>query len=144
MTEADVEIILQRGLEKYPHAKARIISDNGPQFFARDFKKFIRIAGLTHVRTSPQLSAEQREDRALAQVAQSWLHPPWSPQDARRLVSGFVEHYNTVRLHSAIGYITPADKLAGREDAIFAARDQTPPGPERPIKLDVTKSTPTH
>jgi len=53
MTEADVEIILQRGLEKYPHAKARIISDNGPQFIARDFKEFIRIAGLTHVRTSP-------------------------------------------------------------------------------------------
>ena len=120
------------------------MSDNGLQFFARDLKKFIRNAGLTHVCTSPQLSAEQREDRALAQVAQSWLHPAWSPQDARRLVSGFVEHYNTVRLHSAIGYITPADKLAGREDAIFAARDQTPPGPERPIKLDVTKSTPTH
>ena len=53
MTEADVEIILQRGLEKYPHAKARIISDNGPQFIARDFKECIRIAGLTHVRTSP-------------------------------------------------------------------------------------------
>jgi hypothetical protein len=53
MTEADVEISLQRGLEKYPYAKPRIISDNGPQFIARDFKEFIRVAGLTHVRTSP-------------------------------------------------------------------------------------------
>jgi putative transposase len=44
ITEADVEIILQRSLEKYPHAKPRIISDNGPQFIARDFKEFIRIA----------------------------------------------------------------------------------------------------
>jgi hypothetical protein len=26
-------------------------------------------------------------------------------------------------LHSAIGYITPSDKLEGREDEIFAARD---------------------
>ena len=34
---------------------------------------------------------------------------PLSLQDARRLVSGFVQHYNTVRLHSAIGYITPAE-----------------------------------
>ena len=49
---------------------------------------------------------------------------PLNLQDARRLVTGFVEHYNTVRLHSAIGYITPADKLAGNEEAIFAARDQ--------------------
>jgi len=29
-----------------------------------------------------------------------------------------------VHLHSAIGYITPADKLAGRADAIWAARRQ--------------------
>ena len=57
MTEADVEIILQRALEKYPHAKPRIISDNGPQFIARDFKEFIRIAGLTHAHLA-LLSAE--------------------------------------------------------------------------------------
>jgi len=38
-------------------------------------------------------------------------------------VSNFVTHYNTVRLHSAIQYITPADKLAGRAEAILAARD---------------------
>ena len=35
-----------------------------------------------------------------------------------------VEHYNTRRLHSAIGYIAPADKLAGRVPEIFAARDR--------------------
>jgi len=28
-------------------------------------------------------------------------------------VSGYVEHYNNVRLNSAIGYITPKDVLAG-------------------------------
>jgi hypothetical protein len=38
--------------------------------------------------------------------------------------TGCAEHYNTRRLHSAIGYITPADKLAGREKEIFAARDR--------------------
>jgi transposase InsO family protein len=51
--EADVEVILQRTKEKHPAAKPRIISDNGPQFIARDFKEFIRILGMTHVRTSP-------------------------------------------------------------------------------------------
>jgi len=34
---------------------------------------------------------------------------------ARRLVAEFVAHYNEVRLHSAIGYVTPADKMAGRD-----------------------------
>jgi hypothetical protein len=50
MKEADIERILERAKEKYPEAKPRIISDNGPQFIARDFKEFIRISGMTHVR----------------------------------------------------------------------------------------------
>jgi transposase InsO family protein len=53
MTEADVETILQRAKEKFPEARPRIISDNGPQFIAKDFKEFIRLSGMTHVRTSP-------------------------------------------------------------------------------------------
>jgi putative transposase len=38
------------------------------------------------------------------------------------LVAEFVAHYNTVRLHSAIGYVTPADKLAGRAEEIWSER----------------------
>ena len=53
MTEADIEIILEGAKEKHPEARPRIISDNGPQFIARDFKEFIRISGMTHVRTAP-------------------------------------------------------------------------------------------
>ncbi len=53
MKEAEVELIVQRAREKFPKASPRIISDNGPQFIARDFKQFIRICGMTPVRTSP-------------------------------------------------------------------------------------------
>ena len=42
-TEAEVEIVLQRAREKYAEARPRIISDNGPQFVAKDFKEFIRL-----------------------------------------------------------------------------------------------------
>ena len=41
----------------------------------------------------------------------------------RRIVTRFVDDYNHHRLNSAIQYITPADKLAGRAEAILAARD---------------------
>jgi hypothetical protein len=51
---------------------------------------------------------------------------PISLEDAARIVGRYVEHYNHVRLHSAVGYIAPADKLAGREAEIFAARDRKP------------------
>jgi putative transposase len=53
MEEIDVETILQRARERFPAATPKIISDNGPQFIAKDFKEFIRVAGMTHVRTSP-------------------------------------------------------------------------------------------
>lgn len=77
MLEFDMEVVVQRALEKYPGETPRIITDNGPQFIARDFKEFIRLVGLTHV-----------------------------------------------RLHSALGYITPADKLNGLEAVNFAERDR--------------------
>jgi hypothetical protein len=49
---------------------------------------------------------------------------PLSLDDARRLVQGYVEHYNNIRLNSAIGYITPKDMLAGRQEAIHGERDR--------------------
>jgi transposase InsO family protein len=55
MTEADIEIILQGAKEKYPEARPRIISDNGPQFIAKDFKEFIRISGITHAELRPTI-----------------------------------------------------------------------------------------
>jgi hypothetical protein len=49
---------------------------------------------------------------------------PISLEDAVRIAGRYVEHYNRVRLHSAIAYVAPADKLAGREAEIFAGRDR--------------------
>jgi hypothetical protein len=45
-------------------------------------------------------------------------------EDARRLVDGYIEYYNDVRLNSAIGYITPKDMLAGRQAEIHTERDR--------------------
>ena len=56
MTERDVEVILEQSREKFLLAKPRIISDNGPQFIARDFKEYIRICGMTHVKILPYYS----------------------------------------------------------------------------------------
>jgi hypothetical protein len=50
--------------------------------------------------------------------------PPLNIEQSRRLIATYVNHYNTVRLHSANGYTTPQDKILGKEKAIFAARDQ--------------------
>lgn len=127
MTEEQVEIIIQRARERFPSVFPRIITDNGPQFIARDFKEFIRIAGMTHVRTSPYYPQSNGKIERWHQTLKGECIRPGTPlslEDAQRLVSRFVEYYNTVRLHSALGYITPQDKLEGREEAIFKERDR--------------------
>jgi transposase-like protein len=47
-----------------------------------------------------------------------------SIEDARRAVDRFVNHYNTTRLHSAIGYVTPLDMPEGSQKSIPEARDR--------------------
>ena len=127
MTEQDVEIIVQRALEAFPDAKPRIISDNGPQFVAKDFKAFIRIKGMDHVRTSPYYpQSNGKLERWHKSLKSECIRPktPLNVEEARRLVSSYVDDYNHRRLHSAIGYVTPADKLAGKAPAILATRDR--------------------
>lgn len=127
MSEADVEIVIQRAREKYPEARPRMITDNGPQFVAKDFKEFIRLSGMTHVKTSlhyPQSNG--KIERYHQSLKAECIRPktPLSLEEARRFVEGFVEYYNHVRLHSAIGYVSPFDKMRGREEEIFTERDR--------------------
>ena len=127
MTEADVELVLLRAKEKFSQARPRIISDNGPQFVARDFKEFIRVNGMTHVRTSPYYpQSNGKLERWHGSLKQESIRPktPLDLADARQVVGAYVLHYNERRLHSAIGYVTPQAKLEGREQSIFAERKE--------------------
>jgi putative transposase len=111
----------------HPSESPRVISDNGPQFIAKDFKEFIRVTGMTHVRTAPFYpQSNGKLERYHKTIKADAIRPgqPSSLDEARALVARFVEHYNTVRLHSAIGYIAPADFLAGRGPAIWTERDR--------------------
>jgi putative transposase len=127
MTERDVETIVQRALEQHPNQKPRIISDNGPQFIARDFKEFIRVAGITHVRTSPHYpQSNGKLERWHSSLKSECVRPAGlsSLCEAAKRIITYIEYYNNRRLHSALNYLTPADKLAGLEEIIFAERDR--------------------
>jgi putative transposase len=127
MTEADVEIVIQRARERYPDAHPRIISDNGPQFIAKDFKELIRISGMTHVRTSPYYpQSNGKLERWNQSIKSECIRPgvPLSVDDAERLIAQYVTVYNEQRLHSSLGYITPLARLQGRHNEIHAARDR--------------------
>lgn len=76
-------------------------------------RRFIR-------RATASWSGTTRRSRLNA-FAQRWS---LSLEDATNQIVEYVRHYNEDRLHSAIGYIAPKDKLDGRDSQIFNERDQ--------------------
>ena len=88
MKEADVERLVERAQELHPGVSPRILSDNGPQLIAGDLKQYIRLTGMTYVRTSPYYpqskASRPAADRALAQDPQGRRYPPEDARHPRR------------------------------------------------------------
>src|SRR5260370_31586798 len=104
MRERAVQTIIHSARERFPNARPRIISDNGPQFIAWEFKQFIHLCSMTHVRTSPYYpQSNGKIERWHKSVKGECIHvkTPLSVEDARRVVAAYIVYYNTVRLHSA-------------------------------------------
>ncbi len=127
MTELDVEMIIQQARERFPGERPRVVSDSGPQFIAREFKEFNSICGMIRMRNSqcyPQSNGKMEWWYKTLKGECIRVKTPLSLADERRIVEDFVAPYNRVRLHSASGYVAPADKLAGRDRQIIAERDR--------------------
>jgi len=127
MTDRDIQIVLQRAREKYPDARPRIISDNGPQYVSKDFRSFLAFCQMTHVRTSPYYpQSNGKIERWHKSLKVECIRPgvPLSLDQTREMVAGYVNYYNDVRLHSAIGYVPPRAVLEGRAEAILAERQR--------------------
>jgi putative transposase len=69
---------------------------------ARDFKDFIRLSGMTHVRTSPFYpQSNGKQERMQGLIKQECIHPksPQSEEEAKAAVMKYVQYYNEKRLH---------------------------------------------
>jgi transposase InsO family protein len=125
MKEQDVEIVIQRAVEKYPSVKPRIISDNGGQYVSADFHNFIKEVGLEHVRTSPAYPQSngkiERFHRSLSEecLRQSSLI---NIKDAEEQIAKYIDFYNNERLHSSLHYLRPVDFLNGDVDKLLKIR----------------------
>ena len=117
MQESDVEIVVQRAIEKYPDVKPRLISDNGTQFISKDFASYMRTVGLQHVRTSvmyPQSNGKIERFHRTIHCECLQQKSLINLEDARRQVAEFIEFYNNKRLHSSLYYLTPDDYVENR------------------------------
>ena len=82
---------------------------------------------MTHVKTSPYYpQSNGKLERFHRTIKSECIRPktPLSLEDARRIVTQYVQQYNEVRLHSGLQYVTPLDKLLGREQQLFDERDR--------------------
>jgi putative transposase len=127
MTEYDVEITIERTKEKFPDARPRVISDNGPQFLSKDFKEYMRLSGFTHVRTAPYYpQSNGKLERFHGTIKQEAIRRSSyiNLEDARRQIEKYISYYNKNRLHSAIYYLTPEDVLLGRTKQRLKVREE--------------------
>ena len=132
MTAADVRLVIQDALRQ-TGATPQVVTDNGSQFTAKDFRELVRDFELEHIRirtyhpeSNGKLERFHRSTReALDAVELANL------STARAIIRRWVQHYNTRRLHAALNYLPPAEYYAGDPPARLA---------ERRRKLDTARS----
>lgn len=127
MKQEDCQLVVQKAKEIADTPKVRIISDNGPQFKAKQFKSFIRSSGMDQTFTSPYYpQSNGKIERWHKELKKTCVRPrqPRNLEEAKDFIGEFIEYYNYGRLHSAIGYVTPYDRLIGLDAELQITRKE--------------------
>jgi putative transposase len=125
MERWDVLLVMQQAREKFPDVKPRVISDHGGPYIAWEFKEFLRNAGLKQTLISAHYpESNGKMERFYKTIKGECIRRSsfLSISDARRIIADFIVYYNHKRLHSALDYIAPMDKLNGKHEEIMKMR----------------------
>jgi transposase InsO family protein len=133
MLGRSVEDFIARVKEKYPHAKPKLIHDNGGQFVSTDFKRLVTSLEIQQVRTRrnhPQTNGKM--ERMNGSVKNEAIRPnsPIDYQEACHFLNEYDYIYNHQRLHAGINFLRPADLFFQRGQIILK---------ERTAKLEIAK-----
>lgn len=126
MQEYDIQLTLQKALEKFPGVRPRIISDNGTQFISKDFTEYLRFVGLNHIKTSvcyPQSNGKIEKFHGTINQECLTKSSFIDLEDAQNQIQKFIDFYNTKRLHSSLFYLTPEDFLFDRVNQRLKQRE---------------------
>jgi len=104
--------------------KPLAFSDRGPVMKSKSTKEYFNEIGITQDHSRPHTPNDNAHAEAVIATAKcEYLYPGefaniYEVQDA---LCDLVGHYNNVRLHQGIGYVTPQIKHMGLEEVVFEA-----------------------
>jgi transposase InsO family protein len=101
------------------------VSDNGAQMTSGSTREFMALHAIATHYGRPGTPTDQAHIESLfGHIKHEWPHLERlaEPADLARELDAAREHYNRVRLHAGIGYVTPEDEHCGRGPAIRHAR----------------------
>ena len=101
------------------------VSDNGPQMTSGSTREFMAMCAIAQHFGRPGTPTDQAWIESLfSHLKAEWPHLERirDPEVLRAELAAVRHEYNTVRLHAAIGYVTPDDEHQGRGPRIRAAR----------------------
>jgi putative transposase len=131
MDGPSVSLAAQRAVETLPRDEAgkplvapEIRSDNGSCYISRDFRQVLESNGMAHQRIKPHCPEEnglvERSNRTLREALET--AEPANRQEAEQALGKIVRWYNHERLHSALGYLRPADYYRGEPETLKEKR----------------------
>jgi len=121
----DIEILLERAKEKFSGVTPDLITDNGPQFVAKELKLYLQFVGITHRKTRffyPQSNGKIERFYQTCKNESIRKNSFLNLDDLKQQLETFINYYNYQRLHSSIGYITPWNMLQGNQQQILSER----------------------
>jgi len=125
LTDDAMALVLRQALDRTPGARPEIVTDNGAEFVGRDFLLACKAESLKHIRTRvhhPQSNGRlERYNRTFREEGWAGATPEDYPA-AYALITEWVQTYNTVRLHSALHYLTPWEYYRGDPENRLATR----------------------
>jgi putative transposase len=101
------------------------VSDNGPQMTSGSTREFMALCAIAQHFGRPGTPTDQAWIESLnghLKIDYPHLLAIRDPATLRAELAVTREHYNSVRLHQGVGYVTPNDEHQGRGDAIRKAR----------------------